>query len=56
LNGPKAIGTFEVRTVIESRFIRLRATGPTWINNHYVILHAFDVFGGLRVPGSATLI
>jgi hypothetical protein len=26
LNGPKAIGTFEVRTVIESRFIRLRAT------------------------------
>jgi hypothetical protein len=56
LNGPKAIGTFEVRTVIESRFIRLRGTGPTWNNRNYVIFEAFDVFGGLRVPGSATLI
>jgi hypothetical protein len=56
LNGPKSIGHFEVRNVIESRFIRLRGTGPTWNGSNYVYFQAFDVFGGLRVPGSATLI
>jgi hypothetical protein len=56
LNGPRAIGSFEVRTVIESRFIRLRATGPSWDGSNYVYLQAFDVFGGLRVPASVKLI
>jgi hypothetical protein len=55
LNGLRAIGSFEVRTVIESRFIRLRGTGPDWAGNNYVYFAAFDVFGGLRVPGSVKL-
>jgi hypothetical protein len=50
LNGAKSVGKFEVRNVIESRFIRLRGTGPTSNGHSVVLFEAFDVFGGLRVP------
>jgi hypothetical protein len=56
LNGPKSICSFEMRTVIERRFIRLRGTGPTWNGTNYVYFEAFDVFGGLRMPNSVKLV
>jgi hypothetical protein len=52
LNGPSLVCSFEVRNVIESRFIRIRSTGPTWYGQHYMYFKAFEVFGGLRVPKS----
>jgi hypothetical protein len=56
LNGPKSICSYEVRTVMECRFIRLRATGPNWYGNNHVNLEAFEVFGGLRVPNSVKFV
>jgi hypothetical protein len=48
LNSSKSVKSFEVRNVIECRFIRLRETGPNWEGNNHVLLQAFDLFGGLR--------
>jgi hypothetical protein len=49
LNGPRASCDFEVQTVIEAKAIRLKQTTPTW-NGSYVVLEAFELFGGLRIP------
>jgi hypothetical protein len=47
---PNSICAFAAQQVIESRFIRLRATSLNWEGNNRMFLEAFDVFGGLRVP------
>jgi hypothetical protein len=55
LNGAKSIGSFEVRNVIECRYVRIRPTGPNWQGNNQLYFQAFDLFGGLRVPNSMKL-
>jgi hypothetical protein len=56
LNGPNSICSFDVRTVVESRFIQIRSIGSNWAGNQYVYFKAFEVFGGLRVPKSHKVI
>jgi hypothetical protein len=56
LNGPLSICSFDVRNVIESRLIRIRAIGPTWCGNHHLYFHALELFGALRVPKLLKLI
>jgi hypothetical protein len=55
LNGSKSIGSFQVRNVIECRYVRIRPTGPNWQGNNHLYFQAFDLFGGLRVPNSMKL-
>jgi hypothetical protein len=51
LNGPRAGCDFEVQRVIEARAIRLKQAGPTWGGSgYYLLLEAFELFHGLRVP------
>jgi hypothetical protein len=50
LNGRLSICSFDVRNVIESRLIRIRAIGPTWAGNHHLLFQALELFGALRVP------
>jgi hypothetical protein len=55
LNGAKATCSCEVRNVIESRFVRIRAIGPTWRGDHYLYFTAFELFGALGIPKSLKL-
>jgi hypothetical protein len=55
LNGSKFVCSCEVRTVVESRFIRIRSIGADWGGQNFLMIQAFEVFGGLRVPDSAKL-
>jgi hypothetical protein len=51
LNGANKVCSFEVQSVVESRFIRIRSTGPNWHGSNYVYFNAFEVYGSLRIPG-----
>jgi hypothetical protein len=42
--------SFEVQTIAEFRFVRLRQTGPNSSGNDYLIFRAWELFGGLRRP------
>jgi hypothetical protein len=55
LNGNDFVGSFAVRSVAESRFIRLRSTGKSWNGSDHLLLRAFELFGGLRIPESVKL-
>jgi hypothetical protein len=50
LNGANKVCSFEVQSVVESRFIRIRPTGPNWNGHNHLWLNAFEAFGGLRIP------
>jgi hypothetical protein len=50
LKGPKFVGAFEVCSVVESRFVRIRSIGPDWMDHNYLFLAAIELFGGLRIP------
>jgi hypothetical protein len=47
LNNPKAVSSFEVRTGVECRFIRIRATGSDWPGSSRLACRAFDLFFGI---------
>jgi hypothetical protein len=55
MNDAYSVSWFEVRSVIECHFIRLRATGPMSSGHNYLFICGFEVFGGLRVPKSLKL-
>jgi hypothetical protein len=55
LNDCNKVRSFELRTIVETRFIRLRQTGVNWQGDHYLYFTAFELFGGLRVPESLKL-
>ena len=50
LNDRLAVGVFEVRDKIESRYLRLRQTGKNHGGNDYLLLSSFEIFGVLREP------
>jgi hypothetical protein len=50
LKGKDLVCRYQVRSVIESRFIRLRSTGLDWCGENYLYFKAIELFGGLRVP------
>jgi hypothetical protein len=52
LNGANATCTFEIRNVIDCRFVRIRSIGPTWYGQHFLRVRALDLFGVVRVPKS----
>jgi hypothetical protein len=56
LNNANAIWSFEVRNVVECRFIRIRAIGPNWCGYNHLYFRAFDFFVGLRVPDSTKVV
>jgi hypothetical protein len=55
LNGPNRSSVFEVRSIVETRFIRIRMIGPNWQGNQHLYFRAFELFGGLRSPDSMKL-
>jgi hypothetical protein len=46
-NQEHPIGTFKISTSIAYRYIRLRQTGKNVGGDHFLILYAFEIFGGL---------
>jgi hypothetical protein len=48
LNGENRSSVFEVRSIVETRFIRIRMIDRNWAGNQYLYFRAFEVFGGLR--------
>jgi hypothetical protein len=55
MNGPNCSSIFEVQSVVEARFIRIRTIGPDWSGNQYLYIRAFELFGGLRIRDSSML-
>jgi hypothetical protein len=55
LNGPKAIGSFEVRNVMECKCVRIKSIGQAWGGTKSMYFGAFELFGGLRAPHSVKL-
>jgi hypothetical protein len=51
LNDKFAVQCFAIQRPpqTENRYIRLRQTGVNWVNQHYVIICGFEVFGQLRM-------
>ena len=49
LNGARIVHTFEMnhQNSDEFRFIRMRNTGPTWKNNHFLSIRLFELHGEL---------
>jgi hypothetical protein len=50
LRGKDLVCSFKVRSVVESRYIRLRSTDRAWDGTNYLHFKAIELFGGLRVP------
>jgi hypothetical protein len=50
LNGSNRSDVFEVRSIVETRFIRIRMIGQNWRGNQCLYFRAFELFGGLRIP------
>jgi hypothetical protein len=48
LNGPNQSFGFEVGSVVETRYVRIRNLGPCWNGERYLYVRAFELFGGLR--------
>jgi hypothetical protein len=55
VNGPGKSCAFEVQSVVEARFIRIRQIGPNANGHRFLILRAFELFGGLRIENSLIL-
>jgi hypothetical protein len=55
LNGSNFSEVFEVRSVVEARFVRIRMIGLNYAGNQHLLFRAFEVFGGLRFPGLVKL-
>jgi hypothetical protein len=53
LNGPSHSCVFAIPSVIETRLIRLRSIGPDCAGTNWLIICAFELFGGLRLLDSA---
>jgi hypothetical protein len=49
LNGTNSSSVFEVQSIVETRFIRIRTIGPSWSGSQYLHIRAFELFGGLRI-------
>lgn len=49
LNGPFQFHTFKIKNQQnkEFRFIRLRQTGPNWVNQYYLKIDSFEIYGTL---------
>jgi hypothetical protein len=52
LNGPNRSRVFDVRSIVEARFVRLRQIGLDWAGCQHIIIEAFELFGGLRIRDS----
>jgi hypothetical protein len=52
LNGTNSSSAFEVQSIVETRFIRIRTIGLDWGGSQYLYIKAFELFGGLRIRDS----
>jgi hypothetical protein len=52
LKGPNQSYVFEVRSIVETRFIRIRMIDSNWQGNQHLYFRVFEVFGGIRFPDS----
>ncbi|KAK8847921.1 hypothetical protein M9Y10_018969 [Tritrichomonas musculus] len=54
LNGKSIVCTFKIQTKLEKneyfRYLRIKQTGPSICNNHYMTMSALEYFGNLLLP------
>jgi hypothetical protein len=55
MNEANFSSVFEVQSIFETRFIRLRMIGRDWHGNQCLHIRAFEVFGGFRILDSMAL-
>jgi hypothetical protein len=55
LNGPNRVCAFEVPLIVDARFVRIRQTGTNGSGYRYLIVRAFELFGGLSIHDPSTL-
>jgi hypothetical protein len=53
LNSQGAIGTFDIASSSDYRYIRLRQIGVNSSGNHELVLNAIEFFGLLTIPKSS---